>query len=158
MNSSVAIHIRGAPRPARASRGQSAVELALIIPVLIMILLAGADFGRLFYASIAVNNAAWAGAQYGAQNLTAAANPSGIETAALADGVNITGLTVPIKTQCTCKSGSTVTLCPANYCTYNSEATFVEVGTQAPFHTLVTYPGIPSSITLTGSAIMQVQQ
>lgn len=154
----MAIHIRGAPHPPRGSRGQSTVELALIMPVLIMILLLGMDFGRLFYASIAVNNAAWAGAQYGAQNLTAAANSSGMVTAALADGVNITGLTVPTATQCTCKPGSSVARCPANYCTYNSDATFVQVGTQAPFHTLATYPGIPSSITLTGSAIMQVQQ
>jgi hypothetical protein len=77
--------------------------------------------------------------------------------AATTDGSNITGLTATA-TQCTCVSGTSVTVCSgSNYnCANAPQATYVEVDTQATFHTVVTYPGIPSSITVSGKAIMQV--
>ncbi len=46
-------------------RGQSLVELALILPVLILVLLGILDFGRAFYAYNAISNAAREGARYG---------------------------------------------------------------------------------------------
>jgi Flp pilus assembly protein TadG len=138
-------------------RGQSAVELAMMVPVLVILLLAAADFGRVFYMSIGVNNAARAGAQYGSQTVTTAADINGMKAAALADGSNLTALTASAS-QCTCELSTVVTACPASYCTNDAQATFVEVDTHSTFHTLVTYPGIPSSTTLSGKAIMQVQQ
>jgi len=66
----------------RWPRGQSAVELALVTPILIVLLLVAADFGRVFYTSIAVNNAARAGAQYGSHSIVTAANSAGITAAA----------------------------------------------------------------------------
>jgi Flp pilus assembly protein TadG len=135
-------------------------ELALALPVLILLLLAAADFGRIFYMWIAVNNAARAGAQYGSQSVTNAANSAGMQLAATTDGSNVAGLSATAS-QCACTpvSGSSVPAClPASSynCTNAPLATYVEVDTQAPFHTVVSYPGIPSSITVTGKAIMQV--
>ena len=49
-----------APRP--RTRGQAVVELAIILPVLMMLLLAAVDLGRIYYARISVANAARAGA------------------------------------------------------------------------------------------------
>jgi PKD repeat protein len=53
-------------RPARpwdpGHRGQALVELALLLPVMLLLLVAAADLGRIFYARIAVTNAARAGA------------------------------------------------------------------------------------------------
>jgi len=51
-----------------------------------------------------------------------------------------------------------VTVCSgSNYnCTNSPQATYVEVDTQATFNTIVSYPGIPSSLTVKGTAIMQV--
>jgi PKD repeat protein len=49
-------------RAARQSRGQSLVELALILPVLLVLLAAALDLGRVFYATISLNNAAREGA------------------------------------------------------------------------------------------------
>jgi Flp pilus assembly protein TadG len=138
--------------------GQSAVELAVAVPVLVLLLLAGADFARLFYTYTAVENAARAGAQYGSQSVITAADGNGMIAAANADGSNVTGLTVNAN-QCTCESStSSVASCSANYCSDNSQATYVVVNTQAPFHTIVSYPGIPSSLTLSGQAVMQVQE
>lgn len=143
--------------PGRSSSGQSLVELALAVPVLVLLLLAAADFGRLFYVWIAVNNAARAGAQYGSQTLTSAADTNGMKLAATTDGSNISGLTATAS-QCTCVSGTSVTVCSgSNYnCTNAPQATFVKVNTQATFNTVVNYPGMPSSITVKGTAIMQV--
>jgi Flp pilus assembly protein TadG len=126
--------------------GQSATELAVAIPILVVLLLAGTDFGRLFYSYTAVKNAARAGAQYGSQSVITAADSSGVVAAANTDGANVTGLTVTAS-QCTCVSSpSSVPACAGNYCNVNKGATYVIVNTQAPFHTIVNYPGIPSSL------------
>ena len=71
--------------------------------------------------------------------------------------MNVSGLTATAS-QCTCASGSTVAACASSYCTHSAEATYVVVNTQATFKTLMTYPGVPSSVTLNGKAIMQVQE
>lgn len=137
--------------------GQSAVELALAVPVLILLLVIGADYSRIFYMSIGMNNAARAGAQYGSQTVITAADSAGMIGAAKADGLNLSNLTATAS-QCTCATSTTVAACPTNYCTNAPSATFVEVDTQGIFHTLVNYPGIPASTTVSGKAIMQVQQ
>jgi len=143
--------------PSEYQCGQSMVELALVIPVLIILTLAAADMGRVFYFWIAVTSAARAGAQYGSQRVITAADSNGMIAAATTDAANVSGLSAT-SSQCTCASSSTVNACPSSYCTNSPNATYVEVDTQAPFHTLMPYPGIPSSITVSGKAIMQVQQ
>ncbi len=138
--------------------GQSSVELALMLPILVLLLLIGMDFGRMLYAAIEVSNAARAGAQYGAQSLITAADSAGMQAAAVADGSNVSGLTATA-TQCTCAAGSLVPTCSAGYdCSTYSSATFVTVNTSATFTTFATYPGLPSPVPLSGRAIMQVQQ
>jgi len=53
----------------RASeRGQSLVELALCLPLLVLILLGVLDFGRVFNAYIVITNAARNGAYYGSMH------------------------------------------------------------------------------------------
>ena len=52
----------------RRTTGQALVEFALILPMFLMITALAIDFGRLFYAYVAVVNAAKEGAVYGAQN------------------------------------------------------------------------------------------
>lgn len=142
--------------------GQSAVELALIFPTVALLLLIAADFGRLFSMNVGLRNAARAGAQYGSQSVVTAADAAGMIAAVQKDGSSITGLSTPTANQCTCESGSSVAACAttysANYCTHNASATYVIVKAQATFHTLIHYPGIPSSLTLSGQAVMQVQE
>ncbi len=54
-------------RRRRRSRGQSLVEFALILPLMMVLLAAVLDLGRVFYATISLNNAAREGAFQAAQ-------------------------------------------------------------------------------------------
>ena len=54
----------------RFTRGQSLVELALVLPVLLLLVLAAVDLGRIFFARIAVSNAAREGAYEASYNGT----------------------------------------------------------------------------------------
>jgi hypothetical protein len=143
--------------PRRWASGQSMAELALALPAIVLLFLAAADFGRLFYFWIALNSSARAGAQFGSQSVINAANTNGMKLAATTDGSNISGLTASAS-QCTCTSGTSVTVCSGSSynCSNAPSAAYVEVDTQATFKTVVSYPGIPSSITVKGKAIMQV--
>jgi Flp pilus assembly protein TadG len=79
------------PKPLRRwlfEKGQSAAEFGLVLPVLALMLVVVADFGRVFFVSVAVNNAARAGAQFGSQSLATASvavEPSGMQKAACND-------------------------------------------------------------------------
>src|SRR6185503_6112479 len=56
------------------TRGQSLVELALVLPVLLLLVLAAVDLGRIFFARIAVANAAREGAYEASYHGTYVAN------------------------------------------------------------------------------------
>ncbi len=65
------------------SRGQAAVEFAIIIPVLVLLLLAAVDFGRLFFTFVQLQNSAREGAAYAAANPIDSAPGGGIWTRAM---------------------------------------------------------------------------
>jgi len=133
------------------------VEFAIALPVLALLLVASADFARVFYFSIAVNNAARAGAQYGSQSITTAGDINGMKSAATQDAPDLPSLAATAQL-CTCGTGSSVTACASSYCTNNPTGNYVEVDTTMTFNTTITYPGVPHSMPLAGKAIMQVQQ
>ncbi len=60
-------HTRRANAPHGKRRGQSLVELAFAMPLLLLLLLGTLDFGRLFFDYIQIRNAAREGAAYGAR-------------------------------------------------------------------------------------------
>lgn len=78
----------------RRSRGQGLVELALVLPVLLLIFMGIVDFGRAIYAYNSVSNAAREGARVGIvdQRMTGGAYNAAIEAAnqATALGLNPT--------------------------------------------------------------------
>lgn len=86
--------------------GQSLVEFALILPLMVLIIAGLFDLGRAFFASITITNAAREGARYGALNPDYIA---GVCTAAKTEALS-TGISLPdneIKITC----GTTMT-CP----------------------------------------------
>lgn len=53
-------------RISKSKKGQSLVELALVLPILLLLLLGFLDLGRAYYYEVAITNAAREGARYGA--------------------------------------------------------------------------------------------
>lgn len=152
----------------REDIGQAFIELALVLPVFMLILVGIAEFGRLAYASIEVNNAARAGVAYAAQTHTTASDTTNIQLAATQDAPNVTSLTATPSFSCTCES-TTGSMSAPVACTGISTAAgscpspsrivlYVQVNTSAPVNTLFHFPGVPASLTLRGQAIMRVQQ
>lgn len=66
----------------RSEDGQSLVELALTIPLLVLMLMGMAELGQICYGAINVSNAAKAAAQYAAQDSTTAGDTAGMLLAA----------------------------------------------------------------------------
>jgi Flp pilus assembly protein TadG len=139
----------------RLSAGQTAVELALALPLLVVLLMFVAEFLRIYYTAIELNNAARAGVQYGINSPANAADVQGMQQAALNDGSDITGMTATASQYCECSNGSSVSCGTANAC--SDERVYVEVNTTATFNTLTDWPGIPKSIALSGRAVMRAQ-
>ncbi len=136
-------------------RGQSMVEVAALTPVLAVVLLGAADLSRVYYLSIALNNAARAGVQYGVQSSTTAANTSAMQTAATNDASGITGVTATASEYCQCPTGASFSCSVSNSC--SDKRVYVKVVTSATFTTLVKYPGLPHTVSLTGQAVMREQ-
>ena len=138
--------------------GQAMLELALVLPVLLLLTIGLIEFGRVAYYSIEVSDAARAGAQYGAQSLANAEDQGSITQAALNNAQDIAGLAVNLLPRnCTCPgSGSVAGGCPAAGCSY--PLVYVTVTTSYTLNTLFQYPGIPTTFNLTGSSTMPVQR
>jgi Flp pilus assembly protein TadG len=148
----------------RSDFGQAFVELALVLPIFILLLVGAAELGRIAFASIEVSNAARAGVAYGAQNHITASDLPGIRSATIQDAPNITSMAAPVVTlSCACNNGTTtVTVSCATAGTSCASPSriveFVQVKTSAVLNTVFHLPAIPNSITLRGKAIMRVAQ
>ena len=88
--------------------GQASVELALSVPLLLMMFLVVVETGRAFYIAISLSNAARAGVQYGSQNLTTAGDNAGMQAAAANDAPNLVAMTATATHFCVCSDGSRV--------------------------------------------------
>lgn len=54
--------------PSRRTRGQSLIEFALVLPILLVLIISAIEIGRLFFTKIVITNAAREGAYYYATN------------------------------------------------------------------------------------------
>ena len=141
------------------TRGQSVLEFALLLPVMLLLMVGIIEVGRFAYYSILVANAARAGAQYGAQGLATAADTPGIQAAAENDGQNLAQLTVTASQQCGCNGASLSGTCPATGCsTPNHPLVYVQVQASGTFNSLFNYPGLPPSFTVSSTEKMRVAQ
>src|ERR1700733_3573620 len=149
---------RGLINQSRGTRpratGQTVVEMALLLPVLLTLMIGLIEIGRYAYFDILISNAARAGAQYGAQSLIQAADKNGIQAAAQSDGLDT--MTITSSQQCTCVAG-TLGGCPAGgVCA--QPLVYVQVTATENFNSLFNYPGLPHSMTLASTTTMRVSQ
>ena len=148
--------------------GQAFVELALVLPMLILLVVGAAEIGGLAYADIEVSNAARAGVAYAMQSHTKAADNPAIRNAAKQDAPDLHGLVVDDATlACYCETSAGVTTSLAGCGPTQANTTiclspsviviYVRVDTHAPIDTVFHLPAIPNTVTLRGTAIMRVE-
>lgn len=145
---------------ANADDGSALAEIAIISPMLVLLLIGLIEVGRFGNFAILAGNAARAGVQYGAQNTTAAADLGGMQTTALNDAQNISGLTATASNYCECADGSASSCLPTD-CSTTHRIMYVQVVTTGTMPSLTNYPGLPAvlrTITVHGKAVMRVAQ
>ena len=102
---------------ARSERGASAVEFAIVLPVLFLVIAGIVDFGRYFFTQIQLTNAAREGARMAVVMPGPSPDPvPAITSRAFAAAAGVPSVTVPAPVICT--SGST------SYATVTVQAPF----------------------------------
>jgi Flp pilus assembly protein TadG len=139
------LSVSAKPRPCRPARrgGAAAAELAIAVSVLAFILVASTDFARVYYSYLTITNAAYNGVVYGSQDSSHTSDSSGIKAAALRDA----GTLSPALTS------SNVTTSTGNDADGNA---YLAVTVSYTFTTIVTYPGIPHTMSLSRTVQMRV--
>jgi len=136
--------LRGtAQRPARARRrsGVAVVELAVLLPLLVLLFLLTIDFARIFYFSVSLTNCARAGALYACDPVTADESPfPSAEAAALADATNLSPQPTITSSNGTDSFGRP----------------YVAVTAAFTFNTVTGFPGIPNQVPLSRTVKMYV--
>ncbi len=123
-----------ASRQPRSQRGQSLAELAVVLPILLVIVLGSIDLGRVFFAYISVTNAARNGARFASADPESPDDLTGIREAALDE------------------TGDLLDSSPTNpdiaVTTGNDSLgrTYAEVTVTYDFDSIFPWPGLPSSV------------
>jgi Flp pilus assembly protein TadG len=125
----------------RKNRAAAAtVELAILLPLLSFLFVIAVDFARVFYPYLTITNSASSGALYASHDMTHATDLNGIQQVALADTSNLS-------------PPPTVT---STIITDGAGVSHVEVTVAWPFKTVASYPGVPSSLTISRTVRMRV--
>jgi Flp pilus assembly protein TadG len=146
----------------RGAAGQELVELAIVLPLVLLMLLGAIDLGRLAYLAQQVTNAARAGALYGAQTQATAGNTAGIIQKAR-DDASVTLTSVTASKACRCSNwGSSpdrANCSPVPNCgTSAFLITYVSVTSSVNYAPWFPYPGIPGNAAVTQTVSMRVGQ
>ena len=148
--------------------GQGTLELALSLPLFLLLILGSAEIANLAWSSVQVNNAARAGAAYASLSRANAGSLANIQTAAQNEAPKIiTSPTTQVtSTQiCYCVSSGGTTTDPG--CATTTLASCpspdviqvaVQVNVSAPVTTLVHYAYLPASYTVSAQATVGVEQ
>lgn len=140
-------------RLSAAEQGSSLIEIAMVLPMLLVILMGCVDLGRYFYLANEVAGAAHSGAVYGSQH---ASDTTNMVNAAKLDAPNVTGLTVNATWGCECPDGTNASAnCAATPTCSTSMVYYATVKASATYSALFPWQGLPSPLTLTSSATMR---
>jgi Flp pilus assembly protein TadG len=151
---------RGAFRRLRKLRisqqGSAMIELAVALPLLVFIAVGVMDYGRVYFTSIAVANAARAAAEWGAQSLATASRTTDIQNFGILDGAEAAPVNV-VASAPIYKCGETVVSASATCVGYGPPRVFVEVTASKVVALLLKYPGLPTSVTISRKATFRAQ-
>jgi Flp pilus assembly pilin Flp len=139
-------------RLARNESGNIIVELALLVPVLLMLLAGLFDFGSAGYTLTSLRSAARTGAEYVSRTGDVAGVTTAVKSAANLDA---TATVIPM-TFCECLGGVAAT-CGSICADGNGAYEFISVAVRGPHKTLIPYPFLPNDLTFEGRAILRVK-
>ena len=137
-------------------RGVAALEFALVVPFLLLMIVGIVDIGMGIYRKMQVQNAAQAGAQYAISHGYSPSIADVVTNATTFPGIAAT----PAPGQfCGCPSNSGVaTATCGSICVAGSTAgTYVVVSAMGTYNTIMSYPAIPGSFEMTAQATVRVQ-
>jgi hypothetical protein len=121
-------------------RGAAAVELAALLPLMVFLFVIALDWGRVYYYSVTLTNAARQGAIYLCDPVMRAASPyTTVSDAALSDCTNLQPSPTVNSTSGTDASGNP----------------YVEVSVSWPMSLITGYPGISNPTNMTGTVRMR---
>jgi len=139
------------------SRGVAAIEFAVIVPTLVLMMICTVDLGMGIYRKMQVQNAAQAGAAYAMFHGFAADSISTAVTSA----TSFSGIAAsPAPSQsCGCASNTGVTsaTCSSTCSGGSVTGTYVTVSAQGTYNTILPYPMIPNSFTLAAQSTVRIQ-
>jgi hypothetical protein len=138
-------------------RGASAIEFAIVAPVIILMAIFVIDLGMGFYRKMQVESAAQAGAQYA---MVHGSDTSSITTAVVS-ATSFSGITAsPTPSQfcgCATSTGIISAACDIPCPSGSAPGTYITVFAQGTYATLLPYPGIPASFNLTAQSAVRIQ-
>lgn len=145
-------------------RGNAIVEMAIAVPVLLVMVMGAVDFGRLYFEAVVAHNSAIVGSFYGAQEIRYAADSTGIRNAAAGDATDLDGFSSTHEVLCECLNGgdySTGTAqasCSDADCgAYGAPRVYVKTRSAKSFSTMGWYPGVPQTTPVGGTGWVRVQ-
>jgi hypothetical protein len=143
--------------PVAPERGGVAVEFALLSPLLALMFTGLVDLGFGAYESMQVQAAAAAGAQYAFKyTWDAAAIAAAVTNSTGAEGV----VASPAPLQfCACPSAGSLAEvgCSATCPDGSPPGLYARVSAQLQYSTILSYPALPSPVTLKGEAVVRLR-
>ena len=137
--------------------GVSAIEFGIMAPTLVMMTICAVDLGMGIYRNMQVQNAAQAGAQYAMAHVFDANQIASV----VSNATGLSGISAspPPVQYCGCATSAGIaniacgSTCPAGAVYGN----YVQVSTQGTYNTILPYPLIANSFTLTAQSNVRVQ-
>lgn len=143
----------------RNQDGNSMVEFALTLPVVLLMALGAGDLARVFVDAAVMAGASNAGATYGYRTHKASADLAGMEAVMADDAAETDGVSTQADRVCDCPDAPGTWIdCTQTTCTnYGLPRVYVRAKTAKQFKTLASYPGVQRVSDMTVETLIRVQ-
>jgi hypothetical protein len=147
---------RATPAKRAGNAGTAAIEFALFVPLLLILLMGVVEVGLAVHQAMQVSNSAEAGMLYAAKN---GFDPAGI-AAAVANATGTQGIAaVPAPAQfcgCPTAGGVSPVECGATCADGSLSGAYIRISATLNHQTILPYPGLPLPNTLTAQSILRL--
>jgi hypothetical protein len=133
--------------------GSAMVELAVAVPILLLLAIGVAEYARLYFTQITVANAARSGAEYGIKtngNVDSMTYGARIEA-----GKDSVGMIITAGTFCNCPDGTSADCVTGDCGSYGVPRAFDSVAVKKSVRFFFRYPGFPDSVVVQRKSILR---